>query len=154
VNFERSKTESFWVSVPLSDVLYILSLLASVFHFSGTQMDRDLKYWQEKLHLKEWLVIVVQARGSELDANTVGDIIVFPESKSAVVRILREHDSDLPPRQARADQELTLMHEMVHLQRMAVGDATWQDEGTTNQEMLRLLRANHRWRELSAMERQ
>jgi hypothetical protein len=96
----------------------------------------------------------IQVRGSELDANTVGDIVIFPERKSATVRILREQDSDLAPRQARADQELTLMHEMVHLHRMAVGDARWQDEGTTNQEVLRILRANHRRRELSAMEGQ
>lgn len=135
-------------------MLHILSLVVALFHFSGTQIDRDLKYWQKKLGLQEWQVGVVQVRGSELDANTVGDIVVFPESKSALVRILREQDSDLPPRQARADQELTLMHEMVHLHRKAVGDATWQDEGTTNQEVFRLLRANHRRRELSAIEGQ
>jgi hypothetical protein len=79
------------------------------FHLSATQIDRDLRYWQAKLGLEEWQVEVLRVRGSELDTNTVGDIVVSPESKSATVRILREQDSDLPPRQARADEELTLM---------------------------------------------
>ena len=111
----------------------------------------NLAYWQRTLNLQDWRVSVQVVRIEELDDNTVGDIDVDVRDKTAAIRILREQDSELSRRLARADQQLTLVHELVHLRRMVDGDA-WHNEAATVAQTAALVRFHRRWREAAAIE--
>jgi len=90
-------------------------------------------------------------RIGELDPDTLGDIDIQVGNKTATIRILREQDSEMPRRLARADQQLTLVHELVHLKRMVDGDA-WHNEAATVAQTTELVRLHRRWREAAAIE--
>jgi hypothetical protein len=133
-------------------MLHLLALVLSL-HSPSPNLSGCVRYWQRALSLEEWRVTVKVVGRSALDDGTLGDIEPHPSRRTAVIRILGEGDYDLPARQARADQRLTIAHEMVHLDRLVHCDQrTWRDEDLTNQETLALLRAHRRWRELSVFE--
>lgn len=112
-----------------------------------------VQYWQRQLALEDWNVTVRVVERAELDDATVGSIDTDARTKSAVIRVLREDDYDLPTRQARADQCLTIVHELVHLRRFArERDPNWQDEAGTVARTFTLLRKHRRWRELAVAE--
>jgi hypothetical protein len=111
-----------------------------------------VQYWQRALHLEDWTIELRIVPQEDLENGTLGDIEPHFETKSAVLRIRRESDSDLPTRLARADQRLTVAHEMVHLRRFADGNPKWGNENTTTAETGELLRKHRRWRELSVVE--
>ena len=90
-------------------------------------------------------------RIGELDPDTLGDIDIEVRNKTATIRILREQDSEMSRRLARADQQLTLVHELVHLKRMVDGDA-WHNEAATVAQTTELVRFHRRWREAAAIE--
>ncbi len=130
-------------------------LVVSVFPYTPTKgLPRQVQYWQRILGLQSWRVSVQTVRAAELERDTLGDIDVRVDSKTARIRLLSEEDYDLPGWRARADQQLTLAHEMVHLRRIAKGcSGQWNDEHATNEETIKLLRRLHRWRELMALEK-
>lgn len=136
-------------------MIKFLMLVASLFHYiPARNLHENVHYWQRMLNLQSWQVSVERVRAMELDRETLGDIDVCLERKTARIRLLREQDYDLPLWRARADQMLTLAHEMVHLKRLvAARGERWDDERTTNDETLTLLRRLHRWPELMAVEK-
>jgi hypothetical protein len=87
-----------------------------------------------------------------LTDGTSGDIDTDITNKTALIRIMHDQDSDLSGRLARADQLITIAHEMVHLSKLRSGQADWQDESATNMETDALLRKHHRWLEMCAVE--
>lgn len=115
-------------------------------------VDSCVRYWQQQLLLADWRVNVRVADRSELEEGTEGGIEADVDHKRATIFVLKESESDLPPRQARADQCVTIAHEMVHLSRLKAGDAQWQDETTTVARTFELLQKHRRWRELSVAE--
>ena len=82
------------------------------------------------LNLQEWQISVELARAGQLDSGTVGDIDIAFRQKTATIRILDERDSDLPRYLTRADQQLTLEHELVHLKRRLAAEP-WRNEAAT-----------------------
>jgi len=52
--------------------------------------ENAVRFWQHRLGLEQWRILAIVVPIHELHANTVGRIDVFPENKTAVIRILRE----------------------------------------------------------------
>jgi len=130
-------------------VAFLLALYAPRPDFQAV-----VHYWQHELALEDWNVSVQLVSATDLDDKTLGDIAPNLETKSAVIRILREQDYHLPIRSARADQRLTVAHEMVHLKRFVYPEpVSWTDEGATDRETFEVLQQHSRWRELSVLER-
>jgi len=121
------------------------------FHCPVPDFHANLAFWQRALNLQAWQISVELVRAGEMDGGTVGDIDIEVRQKAATIRILREEDSDLPRHLARADQQLTLVHELVHLKRM-LRDKAWRDEAATVAETNALVLSHHRWREAAAIE--
>jgi hypothetical protein len=78
-------------------------------------VDSKLAVWQERLKLEEWQISVVMVRQSDLPPKTMGGIRWDKGKKSAVVWVLNPSDYRLPYREMLDDMELTVVHELVHL---------------------------------------
>lgn len=118
----------------------------------ATDLPGSVQYWQRALDLQDWAIELRIVPRDELDRGTLGDIEPRLETRTAVLRVLRQADSDLPPWRARSDQRLTIAHEMVHLRRFASGDPTWANERATTLATGELLRKHRRRIELRAAE--
>jgi hypothetical protein len=130
-------------------IFVIASLLAP-----APRLDERVEYWKRVLHLDQWNITVRLVQRHELVEGTQADIQTDVATRTASIRVLREEDSDLPKHLARADQGVTIAHEMVHLSKLVrLGQPYWQDESATNAETGALLRQHHCWRELLAVER-
>jgi hypothetical protein len=78
-------------------------------------VDGKLALWQQRLKLEGWRISVVMARGSDLPTKTMGGIRWDKGKKSAVIWVLDPSDYRLPFREMLDDMELTVVHELVHL---------------------------------------
>jgi hypothetical protein len=78
-------------------------------------VDGKLALWQQRLKLEGWRISVVMARGSDLPPKTMGGIRWDKGKKSAVIWVLDPSDYRLPFREMLDDLELTVVHELVHL---------------------------------------
>ena len=134
-------------------MFHFVAAIVMFVHCPAPDFRANLGFWQRTLDLQDWRVSVQVVPIGELDANTVGDIDVEVGDKTATIRILREQDSEMPQRLARADQQLTLVHELVHLRRMVDGEA-WHNEAATVAQTTELVRFLRRWREAAAIEGQ
>ena len=132
-------------------MFHFVAAIAMFLHSSAPDFRANLAYWQRTLNLQDWRVSVQVVRIGELNDDTVGDIDIEVRDKTATIRILREQDSEMSRRLARADQQLTLVHELVHLKRMVDGDA-WHNEAATVAQTAALIRFHRRWREAAAIE--
>lgn len=131
----------------------LLTLLLSLYA-PPPDLQSCVRFWQRELFLDQWTITVQMVNRAQLNDGTLGEIDADPERRTAVIYVVREEDYDLPLRQARADQQLTIAHEMVHLDRLARFPFRndWQDEPSTVAQTFTLLRKHHRWRELSVAE--
>ena len=127
--------------------IVVLSYLAP-----PADLQECVNYWQGKLQLQDWKITLQVVSDHELDYATLGDIEPDLKTRSAVMRIQRETDSDLRGRLARAEQRVTIIHEMAHLRRYASGDPTWRHEGAIHTETAQLIRKHRRWFEMLALE--
>jgi len=75
-----------------------------------------LAFWQQRLKLDDWRISVVSARRSELKPNTLGAIRWDKTKKSAVIWVLDPSEYQTPFRATLDDMELTIVHELVHLE--------------------------------------
>jgi hypothetical protein len=75
-----------------------------------------LAYWQHRLKLEDWHISVAPARQSQLKPKTLGAIRWDKGKKTAEIWVLDPADYQLPYRQMLDDMELTVVHELVHLQ--------------------------------------
>jgi hypothetical protein len=132
-------------------MFHFIAAITMFLHCPVPDFRANLGFWQRTLNLQDWRVSVQLVRIEELDANTVGDIDIKARDKTAAIRILREQDSELPRRLARADQQLTLVHELVHLRRMVDGEA-WHNEAAAVAQTTELVRFLRRSREAAAIE--
>ena len=132
-------------------MLRFIAAIVTFVHSPVPDFKANLAYWQRVLNLQDWQVSVQVVAIGELDYDTVGDIDIQACNKTATIRILREQDSDLSRRLARADQQLTLVHELVHLRRMVDGE-DWHNEAATVAQTTALVSLHHRRREAAALE--
>jgi len=75
-----------------------------------------LAVWQGRLQLKDWTISVVQTHPSDLRRGTLGNIHWDVEKQTAVIRVLDASDYHVPFSAALKDMELTVVHELVHLE--------------------------------------
>jgi hypothetical protein len=75
-----------------------------------------LAVWQQRLKLDAWTISVLPARSSELKPRTLGAIRWDKGKKTAVIWVLDPADYQLPFREMLDDMELTVVHELVHLE--------------------------------------
>ena len=86
-----------------------------------SQLARDfindrLAVWRRRLKLEEWRISIVMTRHSDLKPKTLGGIRWDKTKKSAVLWVLDASDYQLPFREMLDDMELTIVHELVHLE--------------------------------------
>jgi hypothetical protein len=79
-------------------------------------VDQKLAIWRQRLKLEDWRISVAMARQSDLAPKTLGGIKWDKPKKSAVIWVLDPSDYRLPFREMLDDMELTIVHELVHLE--------------------------------------
>jgi hypothetical protein len=72
--------------------------------------------WQQRLKLQDWSVSLVVSPQSDLRPGTLGNIHWDADKKTAVIRVLGSSDGEAPPPAALLDMELTVVHELIHLE--------------------------------------
>ncbi|MGD0364130.1 MAG: hypothetical protein ABSC93_24905 [Bryobacteraceae bacterium] len=83
---------------------------------SNGYLNARLGYWQQRLNLADWKLSLVMSHASELKPKTLGNIHWDAAKKTAVIRVLFASDYKVPCREALPDMEMTLVHELVHLE--------------------------------------
>jgi hypothetical protein len=76
--------------------------------------------WKERLNLNDWRISVVPTRRADLKPKTLGGIRWDKPSKSAVIWVLDPADYRLALNEMLRDMELTIVHELVHLELAAL----------------------------------
>jgi len=79
-------------------------------------LDERLAIWRQRLKLEDWRISAVMTRRSELAPKTMGGIRWDKSKKSAVIWVLDPSDYRLPFREMLDDMELTIVHELIHLE--------------------------------------
>ena len=75
-----------------------------------------LSVWQQRLKLADWHISVQQVRRTDLKPKTMGGISWDKPKMSAVIWVLDPVDYQLPFKAMLDDMELTIVHELVHLE--------------------------------------
>jgi hypothetical protein len=78
-------------------------------------LDAKVVRWRQRLGLEDWRISVVMAHRADLPPKTMGGIRWDKPAKSAVIWVLDPSEYRLPFREMLDDMELTIVHEMVHL---------------------------------------
>jgi hypothetical protein len=84
-------------------------------HRAQEFIDGKLALWRRRLKLDEWQVSALMVRRIELPPQTLGGIHWDKTKKSAVVWVLDPADYPLPFTEMLDDMEMTIVHELVHL---------------------------------------
>lgn len=135
-------------------MLPIFVLLLMSLNVGVNDLTASVNYWQREMGLWGWYISVEVVDPSRLEDGTMGHIDTDLQARTARIRVLDIHFSDLPPDQAHADQLLTVAHEMVHLKRLVKDRSpNWRDEDATVRQTFSLLMKHRRWLELSVAER-
>ena len=79
-------------------------------------VNERLAVWSKRLNLEGWQVSVVMTRRDDLKANTLGGIRWDKDKKRAVIKVQDASDYRLPVDEMLNDMELTIVHELVHLE--------------------------------------
>lgn len=72
--------------------------------------------WKERLKLEDWQVSAVMTRQADLAPKTLGGIRWDKPKKTAVIWVLDPSDYRLPFREMLDDMEMTVVHELIHLE--------------------------------------
>jgi hypothetical protein len=78
-------------------------------------VDEKLVLWQQRLKLEGWRVSAVMTPRTDFAPQTLGGIRWDKPKKTAVIYVLAPADYRLPFREMLDDMELTVVHELVHL---------------------------------------
>jgi hypothetical protein len=79
-------------------------------------VDERVAVWRQRLKLENWKISAVMTPLSDLAPRTLGGIRWDKPKKSAVIFVLNAADYRLPFREMLDDMELTIVHELVHLE--------------------------------------
>ncbi len=83
---------------------------------AGVFANQRLATWQHRLNLEEWKVSVILTRRSDLKPGTLGAIRWDKPKKTAIMWVLAPSEYQLPICETLAKMELTIVHELVHLE--------------------------------------
>jgi hypothetical protein len=83
---------------------------------SQTDVRQWLRVWQSRLGLSDWNVEVKIVRISDLNPDTLGHLKWNSENRTATIKVLDPVDYDLPVSRIPEDIEITIVHELLHLQ--------------------------------------
>ncbi len=75
-----------------------------------------LAVWQERLKLSGWQITAQSARASQLKAGTLGAIQWDKGKHTATIFVLDPADYRLPMQEMLDDMEVTVVHELIHLE--------------------------------------
>lgn len=75
-----------------------------------------LRIWQDRMNLKDWDIQVALVRADRLEPKTLGNIHWDTDEKKATIDVLSPLDYQLPYNAMLADMEVTVVHELVHLE--------------------------------------
>jgi len=78
-------------------------------------VDEKLTVWKQRLKLEDWRVSAVMTPLSDFAPKTLGGIRWDKGKKTAVIYVLAPADYRLAFREMLDDMELTIVHELVHL---------------------------------------
>ena len=81
-----------------------------------TRLERQMKFWQKRLGLDEWSLVLKVVRQSEIDRNSWGGAEWDPDTKTGVISVLDPRDYNLRGGDLKLDMECTIVHELVHIQ--------------------------------------
>lgn len=87
---------------------------------TNEQVHNWLHIWQKRLKLEDWQIDVRIVRVWDLEHGTLGHIDWSIPHKTAVIKVLSPMDYELPKDKIPADMELSIVHELVHLQLSAL----------------------------------
>jgi hypothetical protein len=74
-----------------------------------------LRVWQQRLNLNDWNIHVHLVRSSVLEPKTLGNVHWDTNKKEATIDVLSPLDYTLPKPEMLDDMEVTIVHELVHL---------------------------------------
>jgi len=117
-------------SVPFFPLVFFLPLVGSAWAEPGSPnsdahgcvaqaegfLNARLGLWQQRLNLADWKISIVMSRAGDLKPKTLGNIHWDANKKTAIIRALDVSGYQVSCREALADMELTLVHELVHLE--------------------------------------
>jgi hypothetical protein len=79
-------------------------------------LNARLGIWQQRMNLADWKVTILMSRASDLKPKTLGNIHWETNQKTAVIKVLDASDYRLACSDMLADMEMTVVHELVHLE--------------------------------------
>ena len=79
-------------------------------------LEEKLRVWQDRMNLKQWDLRVHLVRADKLEPKTLGNIHWDTDAKVATICVLDPADYNLPDKEMLADMEVTVVHELVHLE--------------------------------------
>ncbi|HKE24454.1 MAG TPA: hypothetical protein VKB88_18955 [Bryobacteraceae bacterium] len=106
-----------------------------------------LHIWQDRMNLKDWDIHVELVRADKLEPKTLGNIHWDTDVKQATIGVLSPLDYQLPYNAMLADMEVTIVHELVHLELASLprSDASRRvEEHAVNEIAAALLRLSRR----------
>jgi hypothetical protein len=83
---------------------------------SQQQLNQWLGTWQKRMKLDDWNITVQMLRASQMKPNTIGNSSWDTRIKRATVSVLDPRDYRIPADRIADDIELTIVHELVHVQ--------------------------------------
>jgi hypothetical protein len=84
--------------------------------FAQRFVDERLAVWRQRLKLQDWQISAVMTPQSALSPKTLGGISWDKIKKTAVILVLNPSDYQLPFCEMLDDMEVTVVHELVHLE--------------------------------------
>jgi hypothetical protein len=84
--------------------------------FAQRFVNEKLAVWKGRLKLEDWQVSAVMTHQTDLAPKTLGGIRWDKPKKTAVIWVLDPSDYRLPFREMLDDMEMTIVHELVHLE--------------------------------------
>jgi hypothetical protein len=87
---------------------------------AGAFVRRELAIWQERMNMDDWKIHVELTRASDLEPNTLGNSNWDLDTKEATVHVMSPYDYKLPFQAMLDDMEVTVVHELVHIQLAAL----------------------------------
>jgi hypothetical protein len=75
-----------------------------------------LHVWQQRMNLQDWDIRVQLVRAKKLEPKTLGNVHWDTDVKQATIDVLSPLDYQLPYNAMLADMEVTVVHELVHIE--------------------------------------
>lgn len=82
---------------------------------NNEELNTYLKEWQRKLYLDTWSIRAILSNDEKLALICSGDIEFERTHESAIINIYNKFDSSDPRFNVKVPQELTLVHELLHI---------------------------------------